>query len=268
MRTRIAISALMVFVATESGFAQSPFQSRLAGAGTCFKLIQISSGQVVEEINSKLCAQRYSPNSTFKIPLALMGFEKGLLTTEDQVIKWDGKKHSRTELNQDQTPRTWMDRSVVWVSQWLTPQLTEPVIQKFLKDFNYGNQDFSGGLSKAWLDSSLKISPDEQITFLSQLWNGTLSLSAATTEKTKKILFIQRLDSGAELYGKTGTGCLSQGCDKKPGLMQGWFVGFLKTKKEAYAFAAYSADQKKHSEPAGPRLRKSVTEAFKTWEPD
>jgi beta-lactamase class D len=260
----ILFFSLQVIGAT--AFGKSDRKAIFEDLGACFKLVQISSGKVIEEINPKICGQRFSPNSTFKIPLALMGFEKSLLKDENQLIKWDWKQYDRKELNQDQTPMTWMDRSVVWVSQWITPQLTESIIQKFLKDFDYGNQDFSGGINKAWLDSSLKISPNEQITFMTKFWKENFPLSKKTFELTKKITFIKKLDSKAELFGKTGTGCRSEGCDKSPGLMQGWFIGILKTQKDAYAFAAYMADKKIESAPAGPRIRSVVTQVLNEWD--
>jgi len=254
--------ASILFLSLFSFSQNSDLKNKFKDFDGCFRMVQISDGKVIGETRPKICDQRFSPNSTFKIPLALMGFEKGILKSEDQVIKWDGKKRDRPEVNQDQTPATWIERSVVWVSQWLTPQLTEPTIQKFLKDFSYGNQDFSGGITQAWLDSSLKISPNEQINFISNFWKESLPLSKNTFEKVKKISFIKRLDSKADLYGKTGTGCLNKGCS----IQQGWFVGILKTEKEAYAFAAFTQDKKKISGYAGPRVRQLITDALNTWE--
>lgn len=254
----------ILFLSLLSFSQKSDIKNKFKDFDGCFRLVQISTGKVIEETHPKICEQRFSPNSTFKIPLALMGFEKGILKSEDQVIKWDGKKRDRAELNQDQTPATWIERSVVWVSQWLTPQLTEKTIQKFLKDFDYGNQDFSGGMTQAWLDSSLKISPNEQIGFISNFWKENLPLSKSTFEKVKKISFIEKLESKSDLYGKTGTGCLNKGCS----IQQGWFVGILKTEKEAYAFAGFIQDKNKKSGFAGPRVRQFITEALNTWEPN
>ena len=225
-------------------------------------MAQISTGKTIESYNPKRCAERFSPNSTFKIPTALMAFEKGILKDEAQIIKWDGTHNSREELNQDQTPLAWMDRSVVWVTQWITLQLKEDGVTNFLKEFEYGNRDFSGGVTKAWLDSSLKVSADEQVTFLTKFWLEKLPLSKSTFEKTKKIIFISKIGQKSELYGKTGTGFTEADCEKKPGQMRGWFVGVIKTSKDAYVFAANATDLKPESTPAGPRLRKAIIEVF------
>ena len=39
-------------------------------------------------------------------------------------------------------------------------------LQKFLDKINYGNKDISGGISKFWLGSTLKISANEQLQFI------------------------------------------------------------------------------------------------------
>lgn len=228
----------------------------------CFVLSQISTGKIIEEYNSKRCTERFSPCSSFKIAAALMAFEKGILKDDNQVVKWDGVKRDREELNQDQTPYSWMKNSAMWVTQWITPQLGIDTIGTFLKKFAYGNQDFSGGITTAWQTSTLKISAHEQSQFIRNLWLGSLPVSKQTIDLTKKIIFIKKLGSNSELYGKTGTGCLvGHDCDKLPGKrMIGWFVGVLKNEKEEYAFAANASDLEPDPKdrPAGPRLRETT----------
>ncbi|MBN8542512.1 MAG: peptidoglycan DD-metalloendopeptidase family protein [Deltaproteobacteria bacterium] len=238
------------------------FQTLFHDRDGCFIMKQLSTGRIVKSYNSNRCAQRFSPNSTFKIPAALMAFENGIFETADQLIKWDGKKYSRKEENQDQTPFSWMDQSVVWPTQVIMRKMIDKKRRKYLDEFKYGNQDFSGGVTTAWLDSSLKISADEQIAFLTRFWQETLPLSKSTFENTKKILFIKKLNSTAELYGKTGTSCAIEGCEVKIGRRRGWFVGIVKTPADNYVFAANAEDLKPRPGYAGPRLRKDVTEAF------
>ncbi len=192
----------------------------------------------------------------------LLGLIAECLHPDDQVIKWDGRKSGRDEENRDQTPFTWMGQSVVWVTQWITPKLKDKEIQTFLREFQYGNQDFSGGIGTAWLDSSLKISADEQVAFLTRFWQETLPLSKSTFEKTKKITFIKKLSPTTELYGKTGTSCATEGCGTKTGHRRGWFIGVVKTSTDAYAFAANAQDLKPQSGYAGPRLRKDITQVI------
>lgn len=242
------------------------YKSYFKVSGGCFKVVRLSDGKVIEEHNPRRCGRRFSPNSTFKIPSALMGFETEVLTSEEQVIKWNSQKYDREELNQDQTPRTWMDRSVVWVTQWMMPKINRKRIRKFLNQFEYGNRDFAGGMDKYWLDSTLQISADEQIAFLTNFWNEKWPLTKKTYAATKSIIHIGPLGKTpelvkVELYGKTGTGCLDKACTNA-GRMRGWFVGILKTEGDTYVFAANVNDRKPERQPAGPRLRKIVSQAL------
>lgn len=257
----IFTSFLLLF--STSTFAEVNLKKFFHDRDACFLITELESGKVIAEYNSKRCQERFTPCSSFKIASALMAFERGILKDENQVIKWDGHKRFRTEENRDQTPMTWMRNSVKWVTEWVMPQLGEKDIQYFLNSFNYGNKDFSGGLKNAWVTSSLKISAQEQQSFLSKLWKNELPLSNKTVELTKKITFIKKIGK-SELYGKTGTGCLvGRSCLSRPGKMIGTFVGVLKTGSKTYVFAANASDLKNQKEAAGPRLRNTTIEILK-----
>ena len=159
-----------------------------------------------------------------------------------------------------------MSYSVKWVTEWIMPQVGKESIDSYLKAFNYGNQDFSGGLKNAWVSSTLKISAYEQIHFLSHLWNNKLKVSPKATELTKKVMFIKKMGN-SELYGKTGTGCLEgHACMSRPDKMIGWFVGVLKTQTNTYVFAANASDLKPMGPPAGPRTRDTTVEILRKLE--
>jgi beta-lactamase class D len=72
------------------------------------------------------------------------------------------------------TPQLWMRYSCVWYSQVLTANLGMEKFQNYVDLFNYGNKDLSGGLTQAWLMSSLKVTPREQIFFLEKIIDETL----------------------------------------------------------------------------------------------
>ncbi len=256
-----SISFLLLFSA--SAFAEVDFKKTFADRDACFIIADLETGRILAEHNPKRCKERFSPCSSFKVPAALMAFDKGILKDENQVVKWDNIKRSRQEENQDQTPITWMSNSIKWVTEWVMPQVGEKSINYFLDVFNYGNKDFSGGLKDAWVTSSLKISAHEQIDFISKLWKGNLPVSPKATELTKKIMFIKKIGS-SELYGKTGTGCLvGRGCMEKPDKMLGNFIGILKSGSKTYVIAANASDLMDQERPAGPRLRNTTIEILK-----
>jgi beta-lactamase class D len=253
----------ILFLMAVPAFAKVDFKKTFADRDACFLISDLETGKLIAEHNPKRCKERFSPCSSFKVPAALMAFDKGIFKNENQIVKWDGIKRGRLEENQDQTPLTWMSNSIKWVTEWVMPQIGEKDIQHFLDVFSYGNKDFSGGLKDAWVTSSLKISAYEQMAFVSKLWKGDLPVSPRAIELTKKIVFVRTIGS-YELYGKTGTGCLvGRGCMEKPDKMLGNFIGFLTSGSKAYAIAANASDLKDHERPAGPRLRNTTIEVLK-----
>lgn len=171
------------------------------GRKGCFLLIDLKNNRVVEQAGVN---KRLPPCSTFKVAAAVMGFDAKILTP-DRLFRWNGIKDSRPEVNQDQTAASWMERSVVWVTQVLTTELGMKKVKGYLTRFAYGNQDFSGGLTRAWLTSSLLIDSREQARFMTDLWREKLPVSTHAQQWTKRILVVQKSDK-SRLSGKTGSG--------------------------------------------------------------
>jgi beta-lactamase class D len=265
IRLRITLALPMALISLTSipafAFSSADFKKEFGARDGCFLVTDLSTGKMVAEFNAKRCSERFSPCSSFKVAAALMGFDKGVIKDENQIIKWDGVKRDRPELNQDQTPFSWMSNSAKWVTEWIMPQLGMETIHRFLTAFDYGNKDFSGGLKDAWVTSSLKISAREQSEFFRKFWKNELPISTKAVDLTKKIIFIKKLGTSSELYGKTGTGCLKgHECMEQAGKMLGWFVGVLKTGSGDYIFASNASDLVPQERPGGPRMRDTTIE--------
>lgn len=218
----------------------------------CFILYSINKHKIISAYNpNNRCNERISPNSTFKIPLSLMAFNQNIIN-QKTLFQWDGKEGFIPEHKQNQTPKSWLQYSVVWVSQQITPQLGMKRIKHYLAGFDYGNQDFSGdhgknnGLSHAWLASSLKISALEQLNFLSAMLSDELPVSNEAMTHTKNNLYLGTLDNGAKYYGKTGSGRHGKNeREENPSLLRdGWFVGFIEQGKQQYVFVSNLTDKK------------------------
>jgi len=171
------------------------------GRKGCFLLIDLKDGRVVEEAGQN---KRLPPCSTFKVAAAVMAFDAKILTL-DRVFAWNGVQDPRPECNQAQTASSWMERSVIWVTQVLTQELGMSRVRDYLAKFAYGNQDFSGGLDQAWLCTSLLIDSREQARFMSDLWQEKLPVSHGAQRLTKQILVVQT-SGQSKLSGKTGSG--------------------------------------------------------------
>ena len=200
------------------------------------------------------CDRRYTPASTFKIAISLMGFDSGILIDEMHP-RWGfklGYADSLDSWKQPHNPKLWIMNSCVWYSQIITKKLGVEKFEKYINMFNYGNHNTLGdkgmnnGLTNSWLSSSLAISPKEQIAFLNKLVTNTLPVSLDAQEKTKKIIYQETLSGGWDLYAKTGSGLqLDADGNKVKDRQVGWFVGFIHKGRKIITFACLIADEHK-----------------------
>lgn len=232
-----------------------------------YTIVEGVNGRTVQQSGKIAPTERYSPCSTFKIPLALIGYECNYLKDEnDPVLPYKKEYPAPIESwKQDQTPKTWIANSCVWYSQQMTKKIGMQKIKKYLADFNYGNQDMSGdpgqnnGITNAWLNSSLKISPFEQVIFIKKLINDKLPVSPKSIEMTKKLLYIETLDKDWKFFGKTGSGSrATKTGEYYPNLDAGWFIGWVEKGDSSYIIAVYIEDDKKLGTSPGIRAKQKA----------
>lgn len=173
---------------------------------------------------------RVSPNSTYKIYSALFGLESNLISDENSTIKWDGTKYPFNSWNSEQNVTTAMKNSVTWYFQELDKRNQAGNIQTYLKRINYGNADMSGGISQFWLESSLKISPLEQVQLLKDLYTNQLGFKKKNIQTVKEAIKLEEKNEEI-LSGKTGTGNVN---GKE---INGWFIGYVEKEENTYFFA-------------------------------
>lgn len=250
------------------------FAKQFKDYDACFMIYDVKAKKVVSEYNpNNRCGERIAANSTFKVPLSLMAFDDGLIK-QDTNFTWNGEKQFLATHESDHTPATWMQHSVVWVSQLLAPQLGAEKMKHYLAAFHYGNQDMSGdpgknnGLTHSWLGSSLKISGQEQLDFLNAMLNNQLGIKQEAINSTKQNMHLGKLDNGAQLYGKTGSGRhgRNERLDNPSLKRDGWFVGFVEKDNNQYIFVSNLTDkndqtptEKGSLEPYGSQVLKPIT---------
>lgn len=253
MKKLIAFSATFFLLCTSvQAITEQEYSKLFKNYNACFILYNLNENKIVTQYNpNNYCNQRISPNSTFKIPLSLMAFDQEIIQ-QNTIFKWNGNKGVVSEHSSDQTPKTWLRYSVVWVSQQLTLQLGKASIKHYLADFFYGNQNFNGdsgknnGITHAWLSSSLKISAIEQLNFLKAMLENKLLLTNEAVLNTKENLYLGKLDNGADYFGKTGSGRhgRSERLSNPSQLRDGWFVGWIENDKQKYIFVSNLTDKK------------------------
>lgn len=231
----------------------------------CTIVVEAASGVVLRRDGD--CARRVPPASTFKIPIALMGYDSGFLkdAATPRLPYRDGDPAWNPAWKSPTDPAKWMKESVVWYSQRVTNALGKDRFAAYVRAFGYGNQDSSGdpgkdnGLDRAWLTSSLAISPDEQIAFLRKLLARELPISAQAIDMTAALLDQGPRGDGWRVYGKTGS-APPRNADGTldPTRPWGWFVGWAVKGERRVAFARLTQDTTRPPGPPGPAARDAL----------
>lgn len=209
------------------------------------------------------CRSRVTPASTFKIPLAVMGYDARFLRDpQTPVLPFRaGYPNWGANWEQPTDPQSWMKHSVVWYSQEIARDLGVERLTSYAARFGYGNADFAGDLGKnnalerAWISSSLKISPVEQVGFLRNLLTGNLPVERRAVEQTLRI--VESAQAGEwTVAGKTGS-AYPRNADGSFNRARGWgwFVGWATRGDRALVFARLNQDEQRQTGPGGLRAR-------------
>lgn len=166
--------------------------------------------------NEDMARERVSPCSTYKIAIALNGLEKGIITTDNSHMDWDGTAYPFKEWEMSHNLNSAMKNSVNWYFQNIDKKLTSSEISSFLQKVNYGNMSVGYDKENYWLENSLKISPIEQVEFLKGLYNNQYDFDE---DNINAVLNSIKLSDS--IYGKTGTGMVNNKTTN------GWFVGIM-----------------------------------------
>lgn len=252
----------MLLSLLSAGSSVSAVQARTV----CTVIADARTGNIVTQEGD--CRSRVTPASTFKIALSLMGFDAGFLQDahtpalpyREGYPDWGGDAW-----RQSTDPSRWISYSVVWFSQQVTHALGAERLQKYARDFAYGNADVSGdpgknnGLERSWISSSLTISPLEQIAFLRKLVNRELPVTSHSIDMTNQITQMATQPGGWEMHGKTGMAFphRADGSNDEAHA-HGWFVGWMTKNHQTLVFARLIQDERKEPGTAGVRARDAL----------
>lgn len=208
--------------------------------------------------NKDSATTRISPASTFKIYSALFSLETGIITPEQSLIPWNGKNYIYDLWNADQTLKSAMQNSVTWYFQALDQQAGLSSIKKYVQEIGYGNQLVEGDIFSYWMNSSLKISPIEQVEMLNKLYYNQFGFSPENIKAVKDSICLYSTDNGT-LSGKTGTEEIN-GRNTS-----GWFIGYVEQDNHTYFFATNIQSEKLASGSLATELTFSILSDLKLW---
>jgi beta-lactamase class D len=244
-----------------AAFATSTAQARTI----CTAFADAGTGKILDQRGE--CGARVTPASTFKIAISLMGYDAGFLKDEHSPALpfRAGYPDWLPVWRQTTDPTGWIQYSVVWYSQQVTQALGEARFQQYAHAFQYGNEDVSGnpgkhdGLTRAWLSSSLRISPLEQLAFLGKLVDRRLPVTPHAFDMTDRITRVATLPNGGDVHGKTGTGSPPKpNGSYDPAHAYGWFVGWATKGTRTIVFARLIQDAREEKETPGLRARAAL----------
>jgi len=216
------------------------------------------------------CDVRVSPASTFKLPLAVMGYDSGILVDREKPMwEWPGSIAADFRGVRNGTPLTWQSHSLVWYSRELTRTLGRSRLERYVHQFEYGNVDVSRGpgntegFSSSWIGGSLEISPLEQVRFIERLLANKLPASTHAQKSTIAIVPQFQASGGWTVHGKTGSTWVH---DRKGKAQKdqpiGWFVGWAQREGRTVIFSRLDVGSKTTEQAHGLQVRDDFLSQF------
>lgn len=196
--------------------------------------------------NNDLALNRRSPCSTFKIVSSLIALENGIIMPEESVRTWSGEVFWNEDWNRDIDFSEAFRTSCVWYYRQVADAIGKDMMQKELDKLQYGNCDISDwegrlntnnnnrALTGFWIESSLLISPKEQVEVMERIFGANSDYSEKTLNELKQVMLVPGQDrTDISIYGKTGMG-------KAEGIVvDAWFTGFAENTEGNIYFCVY-----------------------------
>jgi beta-lactamase class D len=183
----------------------------------------------VQTTDAAMADREFSPKSTFKIPNALIGLETGVIEGERHLWLWDKAPRRLHDWEQDLDLAGALRVSCVPCFQDVARRVGAERMNRYLRDFGYGNQDLSGPIDEFWLDGPLRITPRGQVGFLHRMLSGALPVKRGNIELIWRLLEIES-GPGFTFSGKTGLG-------SQDGRAVGWLVGYVEREGRRWVYA-------------------------------
>lgn len=196
--------------------------------------------------NGDLATTRRSPCSTFKIISSLIALENGIIEPEDSTREWSGEIFWNEDWNKDIDFSQAFSTSCVWYYRQVIDDIGADMMQKELNKLQYGNCDISDwegklntnnhnrALTGFWIESSLMISPKEQVEVMERIFGESSDYSEETQNDLKQVMLVSGQDrSDISIYGKTGMG------KTENIVVDAWFTGFAESTEGKIYFCVY-----------------------------
>ncbi len=200
------------------------------------------------------------PASTFKITNSIIALETGVVKNDSMLFKWNGERRRLKIWEQDLTFNQAFHYSCVPCYQEIARGIGVKRMKEYVTKLNYHSMQIdTTSIDNFWLVGESKINQFQQINFLKRFYTSELPISKRTEEIMKKLMIIEE-NKAFKISGKTGWSI-------RNGNNNGWFVGYIETKKGVYFFATNIEPKEDFNMEMFPMIRKEISyKAFKQIE--
>lgn len=197
----------------------------------CFTMLQNTDGQITV-YNMDLDTQRFQPSSTFHLVTSLVGLQTGRITNEDMVVRWDRLNRSRKEWNRNMNMKEAFRVGADPYFHQIATRIGTDTLKAWIDTLNYGNKIFSTETDSAWVNNTLKISPDEQLGLLKKLYFDQLPFRKSVMESVRNAM-VKEENTLYKLSYVTGNGIDDSG---QP---IGWVSGWIEENLHVYFYVTF-----------------------------
>lgn len=226
---------LLATLAAAPAFATAPpdasTRARAAGYEGVGWLLADAGGTVVAESGGALLDRPLLPASSIKPLIALVALETGELRSRDEVVAWNGTRYPdqpdwETDMALDEAMRT----SSEPYFRELAARVGRERLAEWVARVEYGNGRIGPNADRAWIDGVLRITPRQQLDFMTRLQAGALPFAASHRDAV--VASMRWRGDGADgLFGKSGTSMPSNASDRI-----GWWAGWATTDGVTHPF--------------------------------
>lgn len=201
----------------------------------CFALMDNGTGKFTVYNLDRYRDSSYLPASTFKIVNSLIGLQTGKIVNDSMIIKWDGVKRWVDDWNKDLTMYEAFRISAVPYYQEVARRIGKETMEMWLDSLRYGARTdtdkvkITTAVDSFWLDNSIKLTPDQELGLVKQLYFDQLPFFKSYQEVVKRAMLFEN-NANYRLGYKTGWGFTEQDH------ALGWVVGWIEENNHPYFF--------------------------------
>lgn len=208
-----------------------------AGVEGMFSILNNQSGTITL-YNMEMDTQRILPGGTFSVVNTLIGIQTSRITNEDMEATGDTALEVSDGENKQLNLTEAFRSNATPYFQNIARRIGKDTMKFWVDSLQYGNKNLQGPIDSFWLNNHLKISPDEQLGLMFQLYFDKLPFTKYAQQIVRKLM-LRKNNTLYKLSYQTGSGL-----DEKNNPV-GWAIGWIEENRHVYFFVTLIKSPKK-----------------------